>query len=80
MRLPVLVDIITIAARISIILLPADHETDGASDDRTDRRSSARPDSWEDRSGERAGAGADCRPSGTRGDGMIVLRRGGAAA
>jgi hypothetical protein len=80
MWLSVLVDIITIAAGIAIILLASYDRPDGSAERSADDRSSAGADARENRAGERTGTCADCGSGRRAGNGMVVGRRGRAAA
>ena len=80
MWLPILVDVVAIAAGIAIVLMPADHGARNTAEDRACNCTGRGADARKDRTGESAGASADRRASRSASDRMIGSRSGSATA
>jgi hypothetical protein len=80
MRLAILVDPIAIAARVTIILMAADHGANDSAGDRADRRARASADARENRAGKGSSASADRRSSRCSCNLVVVSWCGSAAA
>jgi hypothetical protein len=79
-HLPTLIDVVTIAARIAIILAIADNRADHASQDAANGCTCAGPDSRYDRTRESAGSRADDCSGRSAGNYVIPVRVGGACS
>jgi len=80
MRLAVLVDRVTIAAGVAIILMTSDDGADDTAGHCADCCACTRAYPWKDGAGESARTCTECGAGGGAGDCMVVLRRCRAAA